>query len=147
MIWAPPFNDFIWRPISCPPYTQSTFTPCIYFANFLISSADCIASSLVGERTIACVFLLCGSTFMRSGIPNDAVFPVPVCACPITSEPLSTAGIAWLCIGVASSNPISFIALIICGVRFNSSNFTVSIYFLPKTHMCVPLHNKRTLAI
>ena len=45
----------IWRLISCPPYTGSTFTPCIYFASFLISSATWMASSLVGERMITCV--------------------------------------------------------------------------------------------
>ena len=129
MICAPPFNALIWRLISCPPYTGRIFTPCIYLLNLRISSDTWIASSLVGERMITCVFLLFGSTLWSTGIPKDAVFPVPVCACPITSTPDITTGIAWLWIGVASSNPISLIARSTCGYKSNSSNLTVSIYF------------------
>ena len=89
-----------------------------------------MASSLVGESTIACVFLLFGSTFIKRGIPKEAVFPVPVCAWPITSTPLITTGIACDWIGVASSNPISLIARRSCGYNPNSSNLTVSIFIL-----------------
>ena len=39
-----------------------------------------IVLSPTRESTIACVFLLLGSTFIKRGIPKEAVFPVPVCA-------------------------------------------------------------------
>ena len=94
IIWAPPFKERICFTMSCPPYTGSTFTPCMYLARLRTSSATWIASSLVGQRTIACVFLLWGSTFINRGIPKAAVLPVPVCACPITSTPSITTGMA-----------------------------------------------------
>jgi len=48
-----------------------------------ISSAICVASSLVGARISACT-LPPGVSFSIKGIPKAAVFPVPVAACPIT---------------------------------------------------------------
>ena len=123
MIWQPSFKERICFVISCPPYTGSTLMPCMYLLNFRSSSATCIASSLVGDKITACVFLLSGSTFCSTGMPNAAVFPVPVCACPITSCPSIKAGIALACIGVASSNPISVMPRIITGNISNSSNF------------------------
>ena len=130
MICAPPFKERICFVISCPPYTGRILIPCIYLLNLRISSATWIASSLVGERIMTCVFLLSGSTFSSIGIPNAAVFPLPVCAWPITSLPLNTTGIACAWIGDASSNPISLIPRRICGLNSNSSNLNVSIYFL-----------------
>ena len=53
-----------------------------------------MASSRVGQRMIACGFLFFGSIFCNSGIPNAAVLPVPVCACPMISSPCSSSGIA-----------------------------------------------------
>ena len=67
-------------------------------ANDLISSATWIASSLVGARIIAWTPLAFLSNLSRRGIPNDAVFPVPVCAWPIISlSPFNKRGItpAW----------------------------------------------------
>ena len=131
IICTPPFRALIWREMSCPPYTGSTFTPCIYFASLRISSATWMASSLVGDKIKTCVFRKDGSTFCKIGIPKAAVLPVPVWACPITSTPDKTTGIAWLWIGVASSNPMSAIPLKICGFKSNSSNLIVFILFLP----------------
>ena len=53
IICTPVFNDFICLTISCPPYTGRTLISLIYLASFLISSATCTASSLVGQSTIA----------------------------------------------------------------------------------------------
>ena len=71
-------------------------------------SSTCAASSRVGARMSArtgwragetLVFACCDSR-CRSGSVKPAVFPVPVCAPPITSRPASTSGIAWTWIGV-----------------------------------------------
>ena len=82
---TPPFRAFICLSIGCPPYIGRVRIPCIYLASFLTSSETCIANSLVGHNTIACNFLLSLSIFSRIGILKDAVLPVPVWACPITS--------------------------------------------------------------
>jgi len=100
--------------------------PNIYLAKSLISSAACIASSLVGHSTTACKCLFAGSTCCKSGIPNAAVLPVPVCACPIISFPSSITGIAAFWIGDIYSNPISETALNIFSSRPESSYLTFS---------------------
>jgi hypothetical protein len=46
----------------------------------LISSATCIASSLVGVNIRACTFLLSFSNLSNIGSAKDAVLPVQVCA-------------------------------------------------------------------
>ena len=122
IIWTPFFKDLICLTISCPPYTGSTLMSLIYLASFLISSATWIASSLVGHKTTACGFLSSGSMLISSGIEYAAVFPVPVCACPTTSFPFKSSGIACAWIGDASSNPISSTALSILSSISNSSN-------------------------
>ena len=58
-----------------------------------------VASSLVGVIINAVSFFVLSRKFTR-GIPNAAVFPVPVCAVPKISFPLSATGIASACIGV-----------------------------------------------
>ena len=125
---TPPFKERICFPISCPPYTGRILMPCINLLSLRISSATWIASSLVGHRMIACSFRFFGSIFWRSGIPKAAVFPVPVCAWPITSCPAITSGIAFAWIGLGSSNPISVIARRIFGSSPSVSNFMISIY-------------------
>src|SRR4051794_6687361 len=64
-------------------------------------------SSRVGVSTIAWTSSSSGSTDSRSGSPNAAVLPVPVCACPITSRPSSSGGIACSWIGLGVSYPTS----------------------------------------
>ena len=58
-------------------------------------------SSRVGVSTIAWVSSEAGSMYWSRGNPNAAVFPVPVCAWPITSCPESSSGIArsWIAVG------------------------------------------------
>ena len=57
-----------------------------------------------------------------AGSANAAVFPEPVCDCPTTSRPESSAGIVSDWIGVASSNPIFATALSNSGDRPSSVN-------------------------
>jgi len=66
--------------IGCPPYTGIMVTSLLYRASFLSSSETCTASSRVGQRTSASTFLPCSFIACRIGMPNAAVFPVPVCA-------------------------------------------------------------------
>ena len=110
----------------------------MYFARRRSSSATWIASSLVGQRIIACVFLFSGSIFMRSGIPKAAVLPVPVCAWPIMSWPSISTGIAWAWIGDAASNPISVTARRIRWSKLSSSNLIVSIQY-PFYVVCITI--------
>ena len=51
----------------------------------------------MGASTSACVSVRAVSIFDRIGIANAAVFPVPVCANPTTSEPAIIAGIVAAC--------------------------------------------------
>ena len=60
-------------------------------------------SSRVGVSTIACVSSFSGSMYSSMGSPKAAVFPLPVCAWPITSCPLSSSGMACAWIGVGSA--------------------------------------------
>ena len=53
----------------------------------------CVANSLVGVITKAVSFLVFKRKFIR-GIPNAAVFPVPVWAVPRISFPSKATGIA-----------------------------------------------------
>ena len=99
----------------------------MYFARRRISSATWMASSLVGHKTMAWVFLLSGSIFSSSGMPKAAVFPVPVWAWPIMSSPSAWTGIDWAWIGDAASKPMSVTARRMRSSKFNSSNLTVSI--------------------
>src|SRR3954471_18174968 len=64
-------------------------------------------SSRVGVSTIAWTSSSVGSTDSRSGRPKGAVLPVPVWACPITSRPSSSGGIACSWIGLGDSYPTS----------------------------------------
>lgn len=51
------------------------------------------------------------TSFESSGSVNAAVFPVPVCAMPMTSAPLATFGMALSWMGVGVSYPVSWTAL------------------------------------
>ena len=57
----------------------------------LLLLAACAAPLL--EILFTAFLIIDASTLSSTGIPKAAVFPVPVCACPITSLPESTAGI------------------------------------------------------
>ena len=59
---------------------------------------------------------------------NAAVFPVPVCACAMTSLPSIINGIAASWTGVGSLNPISSIDFIIRGSIFNDPKSSFMYY-------------------
>ena len=117
--------------IDCPPYTVNTCnapSP----RREVNSSATCNASSRVGASTSACGIASDTSIDSNIGNPKAAVFPVPVCAWPITSHvsPSST-GIAIRCIGVGDSNPFFPIAANDASDKPNPSNvFTSSLIYL-----------------
>src|SRR5437867_5615530 len=100
----------------------------MYLANRLISVATCTASSLVGASIRACTgpfaLILC-----NIGRPKAAVLPVPVCACPTTSLPSKTSGIAASCIGNGVSNPFSESAFVNCALNPNSSKVFAICFF------------------
>jgi hypothetical protein len=69
-----------------------------------ISSATWIASSLVGQRIIAFVVFAFGFISCKSGIPKEAVFQVPVWACPMISfSHCKKTGITFSWIGEGNS--------------------------------------------
>jgi hypothetical protein len=84
----------------------------------------CIANSLVGTIIRAWIGPFGLILFIR-GRENAAVFPVPVCACPITSLPFKISGIQYSWIGKGLSIPISLTALTRDVFRPNSSNDTI----------------------
>jgi hypothetical protein len=99
---APCLRNDAWSRIGAPPKTATTLMP---FRSPYARSA-CVTwmhSSRVGVSTIACTSATSGSTYSSSGRPNAAVLPVPVWACPITSWPASSSGIAcsWIGVGVS----------------------------------------------
>ena len=59
----------------------------------VIVCITCVANSLVGVITKAVSFLVFKRKLIK-GMPNAAVFPVPVCAVPNISLPSSATGIA-----------------------------------------------------
>ena len=61
------------------------------------SSLTWIANSLVGVKTKTWGLLSSQITFSHNGIPNAAVFPLPVCDLTIMSLPFNTSGITLLC--------------------------------------------------
>ena len=68
-----------------------------------------MASSRVGVNITACTALFSVDTFSMIGSPKAAVFPVPVCACPIISILFSNnIGIANSWIFDGSSKPFLF---------------------------------------
>ena len=103
-----------------------------YFPNLNNSSETCIASSLVGQitrvSTVPSHFIL-----FKTGNPNAAVFPVPVCACAMISLPSRIIGIASACTGLGSAKPALFIAWLSSSLRLKSSNF---IFFPFYTELC-----------
>ncbi|CPY62609.1 Uncharacterised protein [Mycobacteroides abscessus] len=80
----------------------------------------------MGASTKAWVSLEVRSIFDRIGIANAAVFPVPVCARPTTSEPANSGGMvaAWMAEGV--SYPTSDTARSTSGAMCRSAKVTVS---------------------
>ena len=114
----------------CPPYIETARTS-VYFANLRISSVICTASSLVGATISPC---MPPPAFMSWSIDIEyaAVLPVPVCACPTTSLPVSRTGIAASCIGNVLAKPRSRIA-------------SSSSCFIPSSSNCaIVLHSAMT---
>src|SRR5690348_9976516 len=97
------------------------------FLNCSTSFTICRHSSLVGQTTSACGYFCAASTSCKSGRPNAAVFPVPVCANPTRSfVPLNNTGMACSCMGVGSLNPRASVACTSRGSRPNPSNVIIS---------------------
>lgn len=93
--------------------------------NERISSATCIASSLVGARMIACVSFECSVIFSARGIQNAAVLPLPVAACHmILVSPASRRGIVFSCIGDGTSNHFFSNALRVASLIPSALNFS-----------------------
>lgn len=80
-----------------PPNMTVCLSP-VYFPYAAKFSPICIASSLVGVSTSALIRSLSSPPFgklykvCRTGMAKEAVLPVPVCAHPKRSFPLSTTG-------------------------------------------------------
>ena len=70
-----------------------------------------MASSRVGARTKSCGAFRFASIFIKKGIENAAVLPLPVCAIPNTSLPANNRGIHSVWIGDGLLKPRSFNAL------------------------------------
>ena len=92
-----------------PPTTKPIFSG-VFSTKLLRLSLICLASSRVGARinprtVLGSGFLPAASNVATRGRPKAAVLPVPVWAKPMTSLPSSTAGIAWVCMGVGSVMP------------------------------------------
>ena len=121
-IWTPWWSARSWRSIGWPPYTGSTTIRGMCARRFENSSAIWIASSRVGQSTIACTTRFEGSIFSMMGIPNAAVFPVPVCAWAVTSRPAWMRGMASAWMGEGSSKPISSMAFPTSFDRLKSEN-------------------------
>ena len=117
----------------CPPYIETARTS-VYFANLRISSVICTASSLVGATISP---WMPPPAFMSWSIDIEyaAVLPVPVCACPTTSLPVSSTGIAASCIGNVSAKPKSRIASSSSCFIPSSSNFAIVLHSaMTETH-------------
>lgn len=100
-----------------------------------ISSAICVASSLVGAKIIACTFPP-GVSFSIKGIPKAAVLPVPVAACPMMFfSPLSKSGITCAWIGEGVTNHFLVIAARVCSQIQRSLNWVI-VFFLQIIKKC-----------
>ena len=113
----------------------------VYAESFSASSAICITSSRVGAIIKAKgvpAFLALNSGFsiwyVIIEIRKAAVFPVPVCACAMISEPSNDCGRTSYCIGVQSLNPSSLIACSNSHGRSNSvKSFALFVTDSPKS--------------
>ena len=122
--WTPFLRAFICLSIDVPPYMGSAII-LLNFPSLFISSATCTASSLVGVSIMAWTLKLVLSSLSIIGIPNAAVFPVPVCACPTTSLPLIRTGMVFPWMGVGSSKPIAEMAFNISLLKPSSLNVVI----------------------
>ena len=95
------------------------------------------ASSLVGDKMIAWVFLLVSSANSNIGRLKAAVLPVPVCAKAFKSSvEVIICGIAFSWITVGFSYPKSVNALLIGSFKPNSKNVDILCFFDPQTPTC-----------
>ncbi len=108
-------------PSATPPNTATEPSPeC--FPYFSKLSATCMQSSRVGVRMRTRVRRSPPNRRWMRGRVNAAVFPVPVCASPMTSRPLRINGMASAWIGVGVSYPASRTASSNSGARPSASN-------------------------
>ena len=92
----------------------------------------CCANSNVCANTIAWTAFLVKSILPNVPIQNVAVFPVPLCACAITSYLPNNGKIAFFCIGDGFSKPYAITPLINFKLTksFKSSNDSIgTLYF------------------
>ena len=126
---TPRRNERIWLSMLEPPYTANTLRLEIYLAKSSRSLPICKQSSRVGESINACGADIEVSVRCKTGKPNAAVLPVPVCANATTSpSTLSKWGITLSCTGMGRSKPNSAIARNKSSLTPNSSN--VILYYL-----------------
>ena len=110
----------------------------VYLPNLRSSSVICMASSLVGARISP---WMVRSGFMSCSMDTEyaAVLPDPVWACPTTSLPESSTGMAASCMGNVSSNSISSRAFRISSLIPNSLNFVIFHFFSCDDNNSAPL--------
>ena len=91
--WPPCLSWATWLRIGAPPNTATTWMPrfCPYARSAWVTWMQ---SSRVGVSTSAWTSSRSVSTYWSSGNPKAAVFPVPVWACPITTWPDNSSGMA-----------------------------------------------------
>ena len=130
MIWGVMSNARNWMMMFSPPYTATMFRPFRCFPKFFRSLAICTQSSRVGASMRDCVWRRLVSVFCRRGRPKAAVFPVPVCAMAMRSfDSFNTKGMAFSCIGIASSKPNSSMLCRSSSFKPSSLNLIFSLYY------------------
>ena len=113
-------------------------TSLLYLLKESNSSVTCNASSRVGTRINPCTGPFFGVSRSRTGSPNAAVLPVPVCACAIISLCLSSSnktGMVSFWIGEGVSKPLALIAGRVFSPSpsaVNSSNCVIKSFFSRK---------------
>lgn len=121
------------EPMPTPPNTGIILSD-VYFAKPRIASLTCTHSSLVGVNMSAC--MPCPGFMCETiGRPNAAVFPDPVCDCPITSFPWNSKGMVFCWMDVGLLYPSSLSAFSIFAGNFSSENVICS---------CLPYSRKYT---
>ena len=96
-------SEAIWGRNEMPPHKVSSLMLGMKRASRRSSLLTWSASSRVGHSTRHCTRLTDGSSRDSKPKPKDAVLPLPVLACAMTSLPCNTQGRLAAWIGVISS--------------------------------------------
>mmetsp|Transcript_18335 Transcript_18335/g.36888 ORF Transcript_18335/g.36888 Transcript_18335/m.36888 type:complete len:260 (+) Transcript_18335:919-1698(+) len=134
-----------------PPYTHATRTAEL-LKIFWASSEICTANSRVGAKTSAEVVIhdcfrqsdTAAPRLTAKGIRKAKVLPLPVCAKPITSRPMTTNGMACAWIGIGALKPQCHrFCSTICGTPCNSSKEDTGGGQSPKGSSSMEIFNSR----